>query len=296
MAQRYEPSVELVWDGKATLGEGPVWDARSGMLLWVDIYGKRVHWLEIVSGAHRSLQLDQMIGAAVLRQSGGLMLALEHGFHALDPETGALEPWHDPEPKQPGNRFNDGKCDPAGRFFAGTMDRKEETPKGALYCLEKDGTVRKALEGVTVSNGLGWSPDGLTMYYIDSPTKRVFAFDYDPSSGELSNRRTVVIIPEGGGFPDGMAVDEEGLLWVAQWDGWQVSRWDPLTGEQVGSIPVPAARVTSVAFGGPDLDELYITTARIGLGEEDLSKQPQAGGVFRCKPGVKGLPVGFYGG
>lgn len=287
---------ELVWDGRMTLGEGPVWDARSGTLIFVDIAGKRVHFLEPSLQTHRFVQLEQMVGAAVPRQSGGLVLALEQGFYTLDPVTGTLEQLADPEPGRADIRFNDGKCDAAGRFFAGTMDREELSPKGVLYALEPDGTIRKALEGVTTSNGLDWSPDGRTMYYIDSPTRRVFAFDYDPASGELGNRRTIVIIPDGGGFPDGMTVDKEGMLWVAQWDGWQVSRWDPLTGEQIGSVPVPAARVTSVAFGGPELGELYITTARIGLTGEQLGKQPAAGGVFRCRPGVQGKPAFFYGG
>lgn len=290
--------VELVLDARATLGEGPCWDERSGLLYWVDIAGKRVHAYNPVSGTNRSVQLDQMVGAAVVREAGGLVLAMERGFYTLDWESEELAAVADPEPGKTGNRFNDGKCDAAGRFWAGTMDKQEKSPTGALYCLEPDAhrTVRKAVEHVTVSNGLGWSPDGRTMYYTDSMTKRVVAYDFDLATGTLANCRTAVTIPADGGFPDGMTVDAEGMLWIAQWGGWQVSRWSPHTGELLTAIPVPVERASSCAFGGPDLDELYITTARIGATEEELAKQPHAGSLFRVKPGVSGLPTYRYRG
>ncbi|MFE5322504.1 SMP-30/gluconolactonase/LRE family protein [Paenibacillus sp. NPDC056579] len=290
------PPLELVLDAKATLGEGPCWDQRSGLLYWVDIKENAVHAYDPHQGTNRTVHLDQMVGAAVARESGGLVLALQHGFHLLDMTTEQLTFLADPEKELTDNRFNDGKCDAAGRFWAGTLSFEEKEPVAALYCLETDGTVRQALDGVIVSNGLGWSPDGRTMYYVDSMTRKVSAFDFEVETGRLSGRRTIVTIPEGGGFPDGMAVDEEGMLWVAQWDGWQVSRWNPSTGEQIGAIRVPAARVTSCAFGGPNNDELYITTARTGLSEESLAGQPLAGGLFRVKPGVAGLPTYRYGG
>ncbi|OXM83550.1 SMP-30/gluconolactonase/LRE family protein [Paenibacillus rigui] len=291
-----QPQVELVLDAQAQLGEGPCWDERSGLLYWVDIAGKKVHAFNPLDRSDRSVALDQMVGAAVVREAGGLVLAMEQGFYTLDWDTEQLTAIQDPEPGQAGNRFNDGKCDAAGRFWAGTMDKKEQGPAGALYCLESDRTVRKAIEGVTVSNGLGWSPDGRTMYYIDSPTKRVVAYDFDVETGSLTHRRTVVTIPADGGFPDGMTVDAEGMLWVAQWGGWQVSRWNPYTGEQLTAIPVPVERASSCAFGGANLDELYITTARIGATEEELAKQPHAGSLFCVKPGVAGLPTYRYGG
>lgn len=288
--------LELVLDAKATLGEGPCWDQRSGLLYWVDIKENAVHAYDPQQGTNRTVHLDQMVGAAVPRESGGLVLALQHGFHLLDMATEEVTFLADPEKELPDNRFNDGKCDAAGRFWAGTLSFEEKDPVAALYCLETDGTVRQVLDGVIVSNGLGWSPDGKTMYYIDSMTRKVFAFDFELETGRISSRRTAVTIPEGGGFPDGMAVDEEGMLWVAQWDGWQVSRWNPATGVQIGAIRVPAARVTSCAFGGPNNDELYITTARTGISEESLASQPLAGGLFRVKPGVAGLPTYRYGG
>ena len=290
-------TAELVWDGRATLGEGPVWDYRSGRLLWVDIEEKRVHYYNPgAAGPDRTIQLDQRVGAAVPRVEGGLVLAMQHGLYTLDAEGERLTRLADPEEGVEGNRFNDGKCDETGRFWAGTMNMRDDRPTGALYCLEPDGTLRKAIEGVTISNGLDWSPDGRTMYYIDTPTKQVVAYDYSPAEGGISGRRTVVRIPEGEGFPDGMTVDEEGMLSVAHWDGWQVSRWNPQTGENIGAVRVPAARVSSCAFGGEHYDELYITTASTGLTEEQREEQPHAGGLFRIKAGVRGRPAFFYGG
>jgi sugar lactone lactonase YvrE len=287
--------LKLIWDGKAMLAEGPVWDHTNGQLVWVDIMGKCVHFFDPTKAVDRTITLDQRIGAAVPTIHGGLILALENGFHELDLETERLTKIIDPESDKPGNRFNDGKCDDAGRFWAGTMDMNEEHPNGSLYCLETNRTLRKAVEGIIVSNGMAWSPDNRTMYYIDSPTKRVLAYDFVLESGELSNPRIVVTIPDGEGFPDGMTVDTEGMLWIAQWDGWQVSRWDPHLGKRILSIPVPVARVSSCVFGGENFDELFITTARVGLNEKQLADQPSAGGIFSIKPGYKGRPSSFYG-
>jgi len=297
MRKEAEAGLELVWDGRALLGEGPVWDERTGELLWVDILNGRVHVYSWRAGTTRTVQLDRPIGAVVPRASGaGWVGAMRDGLYLIDPDTAALTRLASPESDKPDNRFNDGKCDDQGRFWAGTMSMRDEQGAGALYCLEPNGSVRKALEGVTVSNGLGWSPDGRTMYYIDSPTRQIAAFDYDPARGELSRRRIVVSLEGSDSQPDGMTVDAEGMLWVAEWDGWQVSRWNPLTGEKLGAVAVPAARVTSCAFGGPQGDELYITTATVGLGPEALERQPQAGGLFRIKPGVQGRPTHWYGG
>ncbi|WP_342774594.1 SMP-30/gluconolactonase/LRE family protein [Paenibacillus piri] len=287
--------VELIVDARAALGEGPCWDHRSGLLHWVDIAGMRVHTYNPLTGEDRYIQLDQMVGVAVPRLSGGMVAAMEHGLYLLDPETGTVSLVEDPESGLD-NRFNDGKCDERGRFWAGTLSRKGRKQAGALYCLDAGGTVRKVIDGVTTSNGIGWSPDGRTMYFIDSPTKEVRAYSFDAKTGQLGDARTVVVIPADGGVPDGMTVDAEGMLWVAQWGGWQVSRWNPHTGEQLAAVPVPAAQVSSCAFGGAYLDELYITTARIGQSEEAMLKQPHAGGVFRIKPGVAGLPAHFYAG
>ncbi|MCZ8522875.1 MULTISPECIES: SMP-30/gluconolactonase/LRE family protein [Paenibacillus] len=295
--QETQAKAELVWDARAALGEGPVWDHRSGSLVWVDIEDRRVHFYDpSPAEEHRTIQLEQRVGAAVPRTAGGFVLAMQHGFYLMDSETGELEKLADPEEELAGNRFNDGKCDEAGRFWAGTMNMRGSEPTASLYCLEADGRLRSVLAGVTTSNGLGWSPDNKTMYYIDTPTKRVAAFDYDLASGELTGRRIVVSYEGEKGSPDGMTVDSEGMLWIAEWGGWQVSRWNPATGERIGAVPVPAAQVTSCAFGGEAYDELYITTARNWLSAEQLAEQPLAGGLFRARTGVKGRAASFYGG
>ncbi len=284
-----EYQANLVLDQKATLGEGPSWDAPSKKLYWVDIMQKKVFIYDRATGTNQTVQLDQMPGAIVPRTSGGAVVALESGFYALNLENGDLALLADPEKDIPDNRFNDGKCDPKGRFWAGTMTTKQMAPVGSLYCLDTDLSYKRMVSGVGCSNGLAWSPDQKTMYFIDSITKQVAAFDYDLSTGSIFSRRAVVTIPEGGGVPDGMTIDNEGMLWVAQWGGYQVSRWNPATGEMIGRIPIPAAHVTSCTFAGDNLDELYITTARAGVSDEALTKQPYAGGLFMAKPGVRGI-------
>ncbi|NEU30421.1 SMP-30/gluconolactonase/LRE family protein [bacterium LRH843] len=279
---------ELVIDAKATLGEGPCWDSEKHLLYWVDIIEKKVHIHNPKTKSNQSIDVAHLPGAAVVRDSGGLVLATQNGFYTLDEKTKELTLIEDPESDRPHNRFNDGKCDPAGRFWAGTMEVVEKEPTGSLYVLDTDLTVKKVLSDITISNGLAWSSDNKTMYYIDSPTKQVAAFDYDLESGQLSNKRIVVTIPEGEGIPDGMTIDAEDMLWVAQWGGYKVSKWNPQTGEKIGEVSVPAKQVTSCVFAGEQLDELYITSARRGLDEEELETYPQSGGVFRVKTDVKG--------
>ncbi|CAG7654411.1 SMP-30/gluconolactonase/LRE family protein [Paenibacillus allorhizosphaerae] len=291
-----ETEAELIIDAKASLGEGPCWDAENGLLYWVDILGHRVHIYDPATNRDRSIDVGQMVSAVVKRASGGFVIAAKNGLYFLDPQTEELILITDPESGIPGNRFNDGKCDPAGRFWAGTMSMSGGKPAGSLYRLDSDGTLIKMMEGVACSNGLAWSPGRGTMYYIDSPTRQVTAMDYDVSTGRIGNRRAVITLPPGEGVPDGMTTDSEGMLWVAQWGGWKVSRWNPYTGERLETVSVPAAQVTSCAFGGPELNELYITSARTGLSESDLAQQPSAGGVFRWKSKVKGMPAFAYGG
>jgi sugar lactone lactonase YvrE len=289
--------LELVIDAKATLGEGPCWDANKQQLYWVDIMEKKVHIYDPQSNSDRFVQLDQYVGAVVPRaESEEVIVACHHGFYSLNLETGHLTPLGNPESDLPNNRFNDGKCDAAGRLWAGTMALNASGNAGTLYCLDTDLSIRPMVKPVTISNGLAWTSDNRTMYYIDTPTKQVVAYDYDAVSGNITNKRVAVTIPEGGGGPDGMTIDAEGMIWVAQWGGFQVSRWNPSTGELLDSVRVPAAQVTSCAFGGENLDELYITTARIGLNEQALAEQPHAGGVFRIKPGVVGVPANHFKG
>ncbi len=279
--------VELFLDAHAQLGEGPLWDEREGVLYWVDITGEALHKTDPRTGEDTSFPLGQPVGTVVLREGGGVLLALRDGFAAYDLETRNLSPIADPEVHLPGNRFNDGKCDPAGRFWAGTMAFSAEAGAGSLYRLDPDLTVHKMLGGITISNGLVWRSDHRTMYYIDSVPRTVSAFDYDSVSGGIRGRRIVIQVPEGMGVPDGMAIDAEDKLWIAHYGGGCVRRWDPQRAEILETIPVPASNVTACAFGGPELETLYITTAG-GNDPERLKTEPQAGCLFAAKTDVQG--------
>lgn len=289
-------NVELIVDAQATLGEGPVWHPREQRLYWVDIEEGRLHVFDPQGEPDTVYNVGCRVGAAVPRQAGGMVLATQFGFEALDLPSCERTPLADPEAHLADNRFNDGKCDPRGRFWAGTMSMKKEPRAGGLYVMETDHSVRRAIHGVTTSNGIGWTPDRTTMYYIDTPTLQVAAFDYDEATGAISNRRVIITFPEGVGRPDGMTVDADGKLWIAHWAGGRVSRWDPQEGRMLRSVHVPAVNVTSCAFGSPGLDRLYITTARQGMNEFQLREYPHAGGVFAIEPGVCGMPAEEFGG
>jgi sugar lactone lactonase YvrE len=202
----------------------------------------------------------------------------------------------DPERELPRNRFNDGKCGPGGRFWAGTMSMDREAGAGSLYCLEPDLSIRRVLSAVTTSNGLAWSTDSRTLYYIDTRTRAVAAFDYDPAAGTLTGRRELIRVPGELGKPDGMCIDSEGLLWIAMFGGGTITRWRPEDGSLEASFALPVPRVTSCCFGGADLDTLYITTARVGLSDAELAAYPLSGGLFRLAAGVRGAPVPEFAG
>lgn len=291
-----EHLAELVLDAKARLGESACWHAEGGILYWVDIAGQALHAFDPTTGEDRAVNVGQMIGAVAPRRSGGLVAALHHGLAELDPDSGETRLIADPEADLPDNRFNDGKCDPAGRFWAGSLNLQRRPGAANLWRLDADGTVTRMLQGVTNSNGLVWSLDEETLYYIDTGTRRIDAFDYSVHSGEIVNRRPVVEVPEAMGKPDGMTIDFEGMLWVALYRGGCVTRWDPRNGKLLARIAVPATQTTTCAFGGADLGDLYITTARQNLDDEVLQEQPHAGGVFRARPGVAGpAPFSFAG-
>jgi sugar lactone lactonase YvrE len=288
--------VELVLDTKSDLGEGAIWNYKTGELIWVDITGKILNFYTPKLKNNKEMLTGQMIGTVVPAESGKMMVALENGFYQLDPETGAKKLIANPEEDIPGNRFNDGKCDPAGRFWAGTMSTTGKRQAGALYRLDADGSVHKMIDNVGTSNGIVWSPDYTKMYYIDTPTRKVMAWDYNNETGEISNPKPAVEVPEEMGYPDGMTIDADGNVWIALWSGSAVGCWNPETGELLRTIDVPAKNVTSVAFGDDDLGTLYITTARTGTSEEELEKFPLAGGVFKTRPGVKGVEAFFFKG
>jgi len=280
---------KLLLDTKSPLGEGPIWDTERGVLWWVDILERLVQCYNPADGSNRTWDIGQMVGTLVLAKSGGLVLAAQNGFLYFDPETGNTELIADPEPGKPENRFNDGKCDPAGRLWAGTMPITEDSATGSMYCLHSDGHVEKHGGDYSIPNGIVWSADAKTMWHIDSPTRRVDAWDFDNATGAISNRRTAIEIQDEGAFPDGMAMDTESKLWVAQWGGWSVVRFDPETGGELARLKLPVSQVSACAFGGPNLDELYITSARKNLSEEALGKEPLAGSLFKAQVAVSGV-------
>jgi sugar lactone lactonase YvrE len=282
-------SLKLAADVKAALGEGPVWDDRTKRIYWLDILGKRIYRLEEGSADFQYDQLDTLVGAAVPRDSGGFVMATQQGFSFYDEVTKELTSISDPERDLPDNRFNDGKCDPAGRFIAGTMSMKDQRNAGSLYQLDSDLLTHTLVRGVSTSNGLAWSHEGTMMYYIDTPTHSVVAYEYDVETGRLGKSHEIIHIAHSEGAPDGMTIDAEGCLWIAHWGGSQVTRWDPAKGERLDSIPLPVPLVTSCTFGGINHDELYITTARIGLNEQQLEDYPLSGSLFSINPGVSGF-------
>ena len=281
---------KLICDAHAEVGEGPAWLAQERLLVWVDIMPGLVHQLEESGQVRRTLRLGRPVGAAIPREGGGMVAAVADGLLLLDRE-GQVERHIAVEADRPGNRMNDAKADPMGRLWAGTMALDSSTGAGSLYRVEVDGRVERVIESATISNGLDWSPDGRTFYWIDSPTLRVEAFDFDTARGALSDRRTVVETGPDAGMPDGMCVDAESCLWVAFWGGGCVRRYSP-AGEHLATVELPVSLVTSCCFGGIRLETLYITTA---AGIEERLPAP-AGGVYRVAPGVSGQPTRWFGG
>jgi len=293
MAKKADPIVQQ----GAHLGEGSLWHPQTQRLFWVDIMGQTVFIFDPKSGENRGINVGRDVGTVVPRKSGGLMLGIKGGFAGLDLETEAVEEIAMVEIDLPNNRFNDGKCDPAGRFWAGSMAYDFAKGAGSLYCMDRDLSVRKVLSDVSISNGLVWTADQAMLYYIDSLAFHIAAFDYDVATGEIANRRAVVELPEDAGFLDGMSIDANGNLWVAIYGAGQVRCWNPADGELLDTVEAPGAKLTtSCAFGVPNLNELYITSASDGLTEQDKEEQPLAGSLFRAELDVSGLPAFEFAG
>lgn len=286
--------VELVLDTRSELGEGAIWNYKTSELMWVNIKGKILNFYHPRTETNREMFTGQMVGTVVPTESGNVLVALKNGIYYFDVNSGSKRQLANPETDIPNNRFNDGKCDPAGRLWAGTMSTVGEKQAGALYRFEPDTTIHKMVEDVSISNGIVWSNDKTKMYYIDTPTQQVMAYNYNNETGEISNPKVAVEVPKEIGHPDGMTIDTDGNLWVALWGGSAVGCWNPETGELIRKIEVPAKNVTSCAFGDDDLGTLYITTAREGTSDEELKKWPLAGGVFKIRPGVKGVKAFFF--
>ena len=287
---------ELLLDGRAELGESPAWDAGNDCLYWVDIHAGLLHSFHSRNKTDTCVPLGEPVGCVAPCQNGDLITALRSSFATFHPSTHKLTRLVSPELNRPGNRFNDGKCDPAGRFIAGSMDDAEKEASGGLYSYSADGRLTTLLTGVRISNGLTWSPDYKTFYYIDTPSGEVKAYGYDLSRGELDHPRRVINVPRELGWPDGMTSDLEGMLWVAMWGGARLTRWNPATGELLEAIPFPALNITSCIFGGENLSDLYVTSARQGMAEGQLKKYPLSGGLFKVKTKVQGLPTFKFGG
>jgi sugar lactone lactonase YvrE len=281
---------DLVLKTEATLGEGPVWDCKTSQLYWVDIVNKIVNCYDPKLAKNSTFDIGQDVSCIVPRESSGFILGVREGIASVDANIDDFKIVV--EKKAEGIRFNDGKCDPAGRFWAGTIadDVKEGT--ASLYCLNTDLHLDLKIPKVTISNGLAWTADHKKLYYIDTPTRQVVSYDYDIADGNIENKKVIIEIDQQMGFPDGMTIDEKGILYVAMWEGGKVVRINPITGVLLDSIEVPGANlVTSCTFGGVNLDELYITTARLGLSDSDLKEQSNAGSLFKVCPGAKGLPA-----
>lgn len=288
--------VEHVLGARNRLGEGPLWSVEEQSLYWVDIENETFWRWHPETGSHEMFHVGTQIGVLALRAGGGLVMATQKGFGYWDERSQNLTIIAHPEAEQPQKRFNDGAVDCRGRFWAGTMNIAEgENRDGVLYRLDLDGSVHVMETGIGVSNGIGWSPDNTIMYFTDSPRRTIYAYAFDAETGNITNATTFVKTPEGEGFPDGLTVDSEGYVWSAFWDGAKIVRYTP-RGEIERVIQMPVLRPTSCVFGGPNLDELYITSAWSRLSEQQREQYPLSGDVFRVKAGVRGLEKYKFGG
>lgn len=287
---------EFLLDAGAQLGEGPIWDDRAQRLLWIDIEGKALHIYYPETGRNCAVAVGQKIGAAFLTESGSVAAALQDGIYIIDVEGGKKPSLFakSPEAHLPGNRFNDGKCDSKGRIWVGTMNMEAQPEQAAMYRIDPDGTCTRMLEGVSISNGLCWSRDDKFMYYIDTPSGFLWRFDFDSENGTIENRTPVIDYRAEAGDFDGMTMDSEGMLWIGHWGGFQVSRWDPSTGEKIGRIDIPVPNASCCEFGGENLNRLYITTAT-GRDKTIKKNYPLSGSLFGYDAGIRGLPCKRFG-
>jgi len=295
MGRSASAGVEVFADLRADVGEAPHWDERSRTLLFVDLTGGMVFRYDQSGVRLGSFSVGQEVGAVVPRRDGGLVLAIRDGI-AVTTESGeGLELTAPVERDIPGNRMNDAKCDPAGRLLAGTMAFDLSPHSAALYCVEPDWSFERIVPDVTQSNGIAWGPGGSRMYFIDSATHGVDVFDYDVDTCSASNRRRLVTIDPAHGIPDGMAADDKGNLWVACFGGAAVRCYSP-AGALLDEIFFPVTQVTSCAFGGSGLADLYVTSAAYRLSADQLKKEPHAGATFICRPGAEGMPTSSFAG
>ncbi|MBT5434822.1 MAG: SMP-30/gluconolactonase/LRE family protein [Rhodospirillaceae bacterium] len=290
---------ECVLDAHAAVGECPTWHAGEQRLYWIDSPTGRINRFDPVTGKNETRDLGYHIGSFAFRKTGGLIAATQRGFCFLDFDTGLLDLISDPESGRNDLTMNDGRAGPGGQFFAGSMGFpiRLDQLDGTFYRLDADGTVTALVGGMGTSNGLAFSPDGKTLYHADSLpcVQTIWAWDHDPASGGIENRRVFATTEELAGRPDGACVDAEGFYWSANVDGWQVVRYAP-DGSIDRILAIPVQKPSMPCFGGPYLDILYVTSIGNGGSSPMAEGQPQAGGIFACQPGVKGLPEPFFAG
>ena len=291
---------EILVDQKALTGEGPSWDNLQKVLYWVDI--PRAHIFVYHPASRLNQRIDfgsqfETIGTVAPCASGGVIFAPDRKIAHYNFSTKQVTILAEVETDKPEHRFNDGKCDPRGRFLAGTMRKEPDgSYPGALYSMEKDGKARKLLDGLGISNGMGWSPDYRSFYLADSYSRDIWAFDYDLETGNIAHQRVAFTLPEGDAVADGLTTDLDGMVWLALWDGACIQRWDPRTGERLGTYTFPAKRTSCPVFGGAEMNELYVTSAAVGLSEADWQAYPHNGALMRVRTQFKGMPSFAFGG
>jgi len=284
--------IQQIGTNLSILSEGPVYDEINNSILWIDIVNALIIEHDVNNQTERKIETGSMIGSFAIMEDGNFIAALQEGIAIINRTTGDKKIIASPEVNIPSNRFNDGKCSPDGRFWAGSISLNETDPSGSLYSIDKDFKAEKLEGGLTISNGLCWSLNKKYFYFIDTPTLQVVRYDY--TNGNISNKKTVITIDAAkDGYPDGMTIDADGNLWIAHWGGWQVACWNPTTGEKMTAIQLPVSQVTSICFGGEDFSDMFISSARRGLTSEQLESEPLAGATFRVShSGFRGLP--FY--
>jgi sugar lactone lactonase YvrE len=283
--------VEKVSEIKAKLGEGSIWDYQRQVLYWIDIEEGILFEYDPLLKSTKSHKAGKKIGTIVPETANTVVLALQDGIYRMFLNNDSLEFIARPSSLSTDQRFNDGKCDPAGRLWVGSIGPENSC---FLYCINNEGIITERLDNITVSNGIIWSLDSTKMYYTDTHTSKIRQYDFDILTGNINNEKVIIEIPESMGYPDGMTIDSEGKLWIASWNGNSVYRYDPLSGKLMQKIDLPAKNVTSCAFGGKDLDVLYITTASIDMTEGELVKMPDAGRLFSINTGVKGIKANYF--
>ncbi|WP_298555915.1 SMP-30/gluconolactonase/LRE family protein [uncultured Algibacter sp.] len=285
---------EIEYKIASDLGEGAIWNYQTQELYWIDIEKKTLNIYNPEKKANRIINMSSRIGTVVPIDTNEVLSALEDGVYKTNLKTGRSKLFVDMSDELKDSRLNDGKCDPSGRFWVGSMHLKQKEGHAKLFNINNKSELQMKIDSVTISNGIVWTSDKTKMYYIDTPTSEIKGYEYDNKTGQISNGKVVVKIPEALGFPDGMTIDENNMLWVAMWNGNAVIQFNPNTGNVIQKVEVPAHNITSCAFGGKDLNMLYITSARVDMTEEELEKYPLSGSVFKVNLGVKGVKSSFY--